>query len=283
MHIGVFAFLTDRSNSPAVLAKRAEELGFESFWVPEHSVIPVTAMTRYAGAADGAIPESYGRLADPFVALAMASGATQTIKLGTGICLVPERNPLLLAKEVATLDHFSGGRFIFGIGAGWLREESEIMGCDFPHRWTHTREAVMAMKELWTQDEAEYHGTYFDFPPVRSFPKPAQKPHPPILLGGTAPNVFKRVVEWADGWMPTRASTDSIRRGRETLNRLAEEAGRDPDSIETMAFGFSGQYQDRKSIEELEDAGVSRVTLWMENTEGEAALANLESLAAEML
>ena len=109
----------------------------------------------------------------------------------------------------------------------------------------------MAMKELWTQDEAEYHGTYFDFPPVRSFPKPAQKPHPPILLGGTAPNVFKRVVEWADGWMPTRVSTETIRRGRDTLNRLAEEADRDPDSIETMAFGFSGQYQDRESIEEL--------------------------------
>jgi probable F420-dependent oxidoreductase len=283
MDIGVFAFLTDRSVDPAVLAKKAEELGFESFWVPEHPIIPVTTTSRYAGAADGKIPESYGRIADPFVALARASGATQTIKLGTGICLVPERNPLLLAKEIATLDHFSGGRFIFGIGAGWLEEESEIMGCDFPHRWTQTREAVLAMKELWTKDEAEYHGTYFDFPPVRSFPKPAQKPHPPVLLGGTATNVFKRVVEWADGWMPTRTSPERVRRGRETLNRLAEEAGRDPDSIETTAFGFAGQFQTRESIEEMADAGASRVTLWMENTEGEAALAELESLAGEML
>jgi probable F420-dependent oxidoreductase len=208
---------------------------------------------------------------------------TTTIRLGTGICLVPERNPILLAKEVATLDHFSGGRFIFGIGAGWLKEESEIMGCDFPHRWAHTREAVLAMKELWIKDEAEYHGTYYDFPPVRSFPKPAQQPHPPVLLGGKARNVFKRVVEWADGWMPTRVSAEEIRHGRETLTRLATEAGRDPNSIETMAFGFNGQFRTRESIEELAGAGASRATIWMDNTEGEAALAELEALAAELL
>jgi alkanesulfonate monooxygenase SsuD/methylene tetrahydromethanopterin reductase-like flavin-dependent oxidoreductase (luciferase family) len=120
------------------------------------------------------------------VALARASAVTKTIKLGTGICLIPERNPLLLAKEVATLDRLSGGRFIFGIGAGWLKEETEIMGGDFAHRWTQTKDAILAMKALWTQDEAEYHGQYYDFPRVRSFPKPAQKPHPPIFLGGSA-------------------------------------------------------------------------------------------------
>ena len=184
MKIGIFVFETAHSVDTAILAKRAEELGFESFWVPEHAVIPIKTTSPFRGSPDGVIPDSYKRIVDPFIALARAAAVTQTIKLGTGVCLVPERNPLILAKEVATLDHFSGGRFIFGIGAGWLKEETEIMGGDFSHRWTQTREAILAMKELWTKDEAEYHGKYYDFPPVRCYPKPAQKPHPPIFLGG---------------------------------------------------------------------------------------------------
>src|SRR5919198_5967996 len=192
MKIGVFVFQTDDVLDPAVLAKKAEELGFESFWVPEHPIIPVQTSSPYPGSSDGSIPESYSRIVDPFVALARASAATQTIKLGTGICLVPERNPLLLAKEIATLDRLSGGRFLFGIGAGWLKEETEIMGGDFAHRWTQTHDAIMAMKELWTKDEAAYHGKYYNFPAVRSFPKPAQKPHPPIFIGGCDKKVFKR-------------------------------------------------------------------------------------------
>ena len=164
MKIGIFSFETGYSLDTAVLAKRAEELGFESFWVPEHAVIPVKTARPFAGSPDGIIPDHYAQIVDPFVALARASAVTQTIKLGTGVCLVPERNPLLLAKEIATLDHFSGGRFIFGIGAGWLQEETEIMGGNFPHRWTQTRDAILAMKELWTKDEAEYHGEYYDFP-----------------------------------------------------------------------------------------------------------------------
>src|SRR5919198_3091696 len=163
MKIGVFVFQTDDVMDPAMLAKTAEALGFESFWVPEHPIIPVQTSSPYPGSSDGNIPESYSRIVDPFVALARASAATQTIKLGTGICLVPERNPLLLAKEIATLDHFSGGRFLFGIGAGWLREEMEILGGNFEHRWGQTREAVLAMKQLWTTDEAQFHGQYYDF------------------------------------------------------------------------------------------------------------------------
>src|SRR5712691_4709300 len=146
MHVGIFVFETADSLDTAVLAKHAEDLGFESFWVPEHPIIPVITSSPYRGAPDGVIPDAYGRIVDPFVALARASAVTKTIKLGTGICLIPERNPLLLAKEVATLDRYSGGRFIFGIGAGWLKEETEIMGGDFAHRWTQTRDAVMAMK-----------------------------------------------------------------------------------------------------------------------------------------
>ena len=312
MKIGIFVFNTGYSLDPAVLAKRAEELGFESFWVPEHCVIPVKITSPHRGSPDGVIPESYSRIMDPFIALARASAVTQTIKLGTGICLVPERNPLQLAKEVASLDHFSGGRFIFGIGAGWLKEESEIMGADFPHRWSQTREAVLAMKELWTKDEAEYHGKYYDFPPVRLFPKPTQKPHPPILLGGNSKNVLKRVVEWGDGWMPgSDASIEEVKRGRATLSALAERAGRDPRSIEILAFGQSGvwtnrepfgkdgrlrpsrslasvtpaqiQLRDRQLIEDLEGSGVDRVTIWLTPTERDEALAEMEAIAREVL
>jgi probable F420-dependent oxidoreductase len=283
MKVGVFVFQTDDVLDPAVLAKRAEELGFESFWVPEHPIIPLRASSPYRGSADGSIPESYGRIVDPFIALARASAATQTIKLGTAICLVPERNPLLLAKEIATLDRFSGGRFLFGIGAGWLKEETEIMGGDFPHRWTQAREAILAMKELWTKAEAEFHGKYYDFPPVRSFPKPAQQPHPPILVGGNAPNVLKRVVAWGNGWMPGRVSAADIRHGCATLRELAEQAGRDPMSIEVMAFGSAGQFRDRTSIKEMEEAGTGRVTIWLTQTAGEALLAEMEELAHQVL
>jgi len=283
MKIGVFVFQTDDVLDPAVLAKRAEELGFESFWVPEHPIIPLRTSSSYRGSADGSIPESYGRIVDPFIALARASAATQTIKLGTAICLIPERNPLLLAKEIATLDRFSGGRFLFGIGAGWLKEETEIMGGDFPHRWTQAREAILAMKELWTKAEADFHGKYYDFPPVRSFPKPAQQPHPPILVGGNAPNVLKRVVAWGNGWMPGRVSVTDIRRGCATLRELAEQAGQDPMSLEVMAFGAAGQFRDRVSIKEMEEAGARRVTIWLTQTAGEALLAEMEELARQVL
>ena len=283
MDIGILSFQTGDSMDPAVLAKRAEELGFESFWVPEHPIIPLEATTISPNLKDGVIPESYSHIVDPFVALGRASAVTSTIKLGTGICLVPEHNPLLLAKEVATLDHFSNGRFIFGIGAGWLKEETEIMGGNFAHRWTQTRDAVLAMKELWTKEESEYHGTYYDFPPVWSFPKPVQKPHPPVFLGGSARNVFKRVVEWGDGWMPSWASADDIRRGRETLNDLAQEAGRDPASIQILAFGGTGQFRDREVIKDLEQAGANRVTIWLENTEGKQAVSEIEEIARQLL
>jgi alkanesulfonate monooxygenase SsuD/methylene tetrahydromethanopterin reductase-like flavin-dependent oxidoreductase (luciferase family) len=172
--------------------------------------------------------------------------------------VVPEHNPLLLAKEVATLDHFSGGRFLFGIGGGWIQEESEIMETDWEHRWTQIRDAIMAMKELWAKDEAEYHGRYYDFPPVRSFPKPAQNPHPPILLGGRAKNVFKRIVEYGDGWIPpyippySVISPEQIRHGRETLNELASQAGRDPTSIQVVAFSW---LPDREAVKAFEAAG----------------------------
>ena len=264
----------------AGLAQKAETLGFESIWVPEHPIMPVHTTSLFAGSPDGVIPENYSYMVDPFVALARASAVTTTLKLGTGICLVPERNPLLLAKVIATLDHFSGGRFLFGIGAGWNKEETEIMGGNFPHRWSHTREAVLAMKELWTKDSAEYHGKYVDFPPVRSFPKPAQKPHPPVILGGTAKNVFRRVVAWGDGWLPNRVTPEQIKAGRATLDELATVAGRDPQSIEISVFG---QPPDRGVIKSFVDAGAGRVVVRLTGTSTDEAAAQLDDYAREVL
>jgi probable F420-dependent oxidoreductase len=280
MKIGVNTRVSRQSLDIALIAQKAEALGFESMWLPEHGVMPVHVTTRYQGSADGRIPPSMGDIGDPFVGLARASAVTRTIKLGTGICLVPERNPLLLAKAIATLDFLSQGRFIFGIGAGWLREETEILGGNFPHRWGQTREAILAMKEIWTKDEAEFHGKFYDFPPIRSFPKPFQKPHPPVLLGGTARNVFQRVVAWGDGWMPTRATPEDIRRGRATLDELAAAAGRDPHAIEITVFG---EASDRDLVKRFEEAGASRVIVRPETTEGEAALTALERVAERLL
>lgn len=280
MDIGISTFLTDYSVDVAVVARRAEELGFASLWVPEHSILPVNSGSPWPGSTDGKIPKVYADIVDPFVALGRASAVTTTLKLGTGICLVPERNPLLLAKEVATIDMYSKGRFQFGIGAGWLREETDIMGGDFAHRWAQTREAILAMKQLWTTVESEYHGKYYDFPPVYSFPGPAQKPHPPVLLGGMAKNVFKRVVEYGDGWMPIRVTPEDVKKGRAKLDELADAAGRDPRSIQIMVFG---QQADRDLLKTLEEAGADSVTVRLETASEEEALNSLEKMAEAVL
>ena len=256
MNVGISVPLPAYLVDVGAMARTAEALGFESFWCAEHPFIPVHTTSRFPGTADGVIPEAYAHFIDPFVALARASGTTSRIKLATGIVLVPERHPLMLAKEVSTLDLFSGGRFLFGIGAGWLREETQLMGGDFDHRWGQTRESILAMKELWTKPEAEFHGKFYDFPPVRSNPKPAQKPHPPVLLGGDAPRVLERVVAWGDGWLPNRVTPVELREKRATLDRLAREAGRDPAAI---SISVHGQPADRDLIARLHDAGATRV------------------------
>ncbi len=266
MNIGISVPLPAYLVDVGAMARTAEALGFESFWCAEHPFIPVHTTSRFPGTADGVIPESYSHFIDPFVALARASGTTSRIKLATGIVLVPERHPLLLAKEVSTLDLFSGGRFLFGIGAGWLREETQLMGGDFDHRWSQTRESILAMKELWTKPEAEFHGKYYEFPPVRSNPKPAQKPHPPVLLGGDAPKVLERVVAWGDGWLPNRVTPEQLREKRATLDRLAREAGRDPAAI---SISVHGQPADRDLIARLLAAGATRVIVRPATTQSE--------------
>ena len=280
MRIGVSATASERHGDIALVARKIEELGFESMWLPEHPVIPANHNTKYGGTSDGSIPQGMYHQVNPFIALARASATTQTLKLGTGICLVTEHNPLDLAKQISTLDHYSGGRFLFGIGTGWFREESEVMGADFDHRWTQAREHVLAMKELWTKEEAEFHGTYVDFPPVHCNPKPAQQPHPPVMLGGNAKNVLQRVVRWADGWMPIGVTPEDIKKARATLSELAELAGRDPDSISITVFG---QPPDRDLIGQFEEAGADRVLLRLAGDDEAGLLADAEAKAQAVL
>ena len=256
MSVGTSVPLPAYTIDPAFMARKAEELGFDSIWYAEHPVLPVNSSSQFP--SGGPIPETYAHFADPFIALARASSVTSTIKLATGITLVPERNPLLLAGEIASLDRFSGGRFLFGIGAGWHREETELMGGDFDHRWSQVRESILAMKELWTQEEAEFHGRFYNFPPVKCNPKPVQQPHPPVILGGMAKNVLRRVVAWGDGWMPNRITPGELEESRKILDTLAAEKGRDPASLTITVYG---QPADRNQIQSLLDAGANRVVV----------------------
>jgi len=280
MSVGVSTPLPAYTVDPAFMAKKAEELGFESIWYAEHPAVPVESDSPFP-ATGGEIPWTYSHFTDPYIALARASGATSTIKLGTGITLVPERNPLLLAKEIATLDRFSGGRFLFGIGTGWLREETEIFGGDFEHRWTQTREALEVMKELWTKDEAEYHGKYFNFPPVKSYPKPAQQPHPPIIIGGMARNVLRRIVSHADGWLPNRVTPAEVEDSRRRLDAMAAEVGRDPKSITISVYG---QPADGDVVQSYLNAGADRVVVRPDHVANEYEMGKqLERMAEAVL
>ena len=280
MNIGTSVPLPAYTIDPAFMAKKAEDLGFESIWYAEHAAVPVHSDSPFP-ATGGEIPWTYSHFTDPYIALARASGVTTKIKLGTGITLVPERNPLLLAKEIATLDRYSGGRFLFGIGTGWLKEETEMMGGDFEHRWTQTREAIEVMKELWTKEEAEYHGRYFDFPLVRSYPKPAQNPYPPIILGGMAKNVLRRIVTHADGWLPNRVTPAEVEESRKKLDAMAAEAGRDPKSITISVYG---QLPERDIVHSLLNAGADRVVVRPEHVETEKEMGEqLERMAEAVL
>ena len=280
MTVGTSIPLPAYTLDSAYVARKAEELGFESIWYAEHPVVPVTSASPFPSTG-GEIPESYSHFTDPYIALARASGVTSKIKLCTGITLIPERNPLLLAKEISALDRYSDGRFVLGIGTGWLREETEIMGGDFDHRWTQTRESLEVMKELWTKEEAEYHGRFFDFPPVKSYPKPVQSPHPPILIGGMARNVLRRVVAHADGWLPNRVTPAQVEDSRAQLDAMAAEAGRDPASLNISVYG---QEPDRTLVQSLLDAGANRVVIRPEFCDTEEAMGEeLERIAEAVI
>jgi probable F420-dependent oxidoreductase len=262
MKIGVLVFLTEQSGNPGAIAREAENLGFESFWVAEHMVMPTSYSVHYPRSADGKVPEFYAHLIDPFVALAIASHATTRIRLGTGICLLPERNVIETAKAAACLDLYSGGRFSFGIGAGWFPEEARIMGVNFPRRWRHLRESVEALRALWSQDNVGYDGEIVKFPPVRLYPRPVQKPGPPILLGAHDPTyALRRVARYADGWCPGGLSVEKARECIPKIRQMArEEYGRDPDKLEFSVLlmgGGAGPSQD--VMKQYAEAGVSRL------------------------
>jgi probable F420-dependent oxidoreductase len=267
MKIGIFAMLSEQTLDPVSVARRCEELGFESIWVPEHAIIPVHTQVPYP-ALDGKIPDAYTRFPDPFVLLGMMASVTRILKLGTAICLVPERHPLALAKEVATVDYFSGGRFLFGIGAGWQAEESAIMGVDFARRWSITRDYLRAMKELWTKPEASFDGEFLKFPAVIANPKPAHKPHPPIFIGAGGLNwkrerALKDTVAFGDGWMPVALPPQDLASDLALMKRLCAEAGRDFDKLEiTMTFLQQPELQPKdpkRAVEEYAEAGAHRL------------------------
>lgn len=251
MKFGVYMFPTDYAISPVELGKAVEGHGFESLFFPEHTHIPTSRRSPFPGGGD--LPKEYAHTLDPFVALGAVAAVTQQLKLGTGICLVIERDPIALAKEVASLDYLSGGRVLFGIGGGWNREEMEHHGTNPASRWTVLRERIEAMKEIWTKDEASYRGEFVNFEPIWQWPKPIQKPHPPILVGGDGPNTLKRVVRYGDAWMPVGRRADFKSRIAE-LNRLAAEAGRDP--IPVSIFGAPAKSE---VIGQYAEAGVERV------------------------
>jgi len=250
MKFGVSMFMTDYALYPDILAKEAEARGFESLWFPEHTHIPASRKSAYPGG--GELPQQYYHSLDPFVALTAAATVTEKIKLGTGIALVIERDPITLAKEVASIDYVSNGRFLFGIGGGWNREEMENHGTDPSRRWKLLRERIEAMVEIWTKDEAEYHGEFVDFDPIWSWPKPVQKPYPPIMLGNAGPGAISRAVRFADEWMPIGARLDLAERISE-LNDEAEAAGRGPIPVTNW-----GTAPNREAIDELADIGVGR-------------------------
>ncbi len=279
MDIGVLNFVTDYSMNPVELAVALEERGFESLWVPEHTHIPASRRSPWPGGAD--LPREYWHSMDPFVALGAAAAATTKLKIGTGICLIVERDPIITAKEIATLDMLSNGRFMFGIGGGWNSEEMENHGTNFRRRFRLLRERILAMKAIWTEDEAEFHGEFVDFDKIWSYPKPVQKPHPPIFMGGDGATTFDRVVEFCDGWMPIGgrpSQQGSLAEKIALLRRQAEEAGRDPDSIIVSQCLFTEPRED--SVDRFTEAGVNRLIFSIPSAGRDTVLPILDRYAA---
>ena len=267
MDIGFLVAPTAQSGDLAEIARAVEAHGYESIWIPEHPVIPVAMKTEFPFTPDHKLPEHYGRWADPFVALTVATCATRKIKLGTGICLLPEREPLITAKAAATLDLFSGGRLVLGVGAGWLREEIEVMGANFGRRWKRTREIVEAMQLLWTQNEAGYDGEIVRFPAVRCEPKPVQKPGPPILLGAHGAKALERVARTYDGWMPLIQSPHELLESVAQLRTLARQRGRDPEQFHISPLVDPGETgPSREELKAFREAGAQRVILLSQKT-----------------
>lgn len=270
MDVGFLMIVTTRTGNVGALARRLEEVGFESVWIPDHPVIPSEIRTQFPFATG--LPEHYGRWVDPFIALTVAAAATTRLRLATGICLLPERNALLTAKVIASLDCVSNGRTILGVGAGWLREETEAMGSVFGTRWKQLRETIEAMRLCWREPAARYEGDIVKFPAVRCDPKPVQSGGPPILLGAHGPKVFPRLARSYDGWCPIVESPDAFARDVSGLRVLLRDAGRDPNRFVLSPYvdPLDGDLS-TEVLRAYRDAGASRIVLFSQRMAADIA------------
>ena len=271
MKIGIYIFATDYTIRIDELAREAEERGFESLFIPEHTHIPASRRSPWPGGSE--LPREYWHTLDPFVALGYAAAATTNLRLGTGICLLTERDPIISAKEAATLDLLSGGRFELAIGAGWNAEEMENHGTAFATRFRVMSERARAMKVIWTEEQAEFHGEFVDFDPIWSWPKPVQTPNPPILVGGETDHTLRRVVEWADGWFPRGRAGFDPAGGMARLKRVADEAGRTMDTISVSVFGAE---PNRAALDRAAEAGVTRAILGLPSNDRDDVMRRLD-------
>jgi probable F420-dependent oxidoreductase len=275
MKYGIATFPTDATTPPGALARMVEERGFESLWLSEHTHIPASRSSPFPSGGD--LPPYYHEVMDPFVSLAAAAETTSSLKLGTGICLVVQRDPFTLAKEVATLDRVSRGRFLFGVGAGWNREEMEDHGTDFGRRFGLMRERIEAMKCIWSEERAEYHGKQVDCGPILPGPRPVQQPHPPIHVGGIWPQGARRAIRYGNGWIPlTAREADPIALAAE-FRKLTEESGRKADELELTAYGLILPEPD--ALKKLADAGYDRAVLGLMPGDDDVTIPMLDELA----
>jgi probable F420-dependent oxidoreductase len=277
MDFGVFYFPTDYGIQVPELAVALEERGLESLFVCEHTHIPTSRKSPFPGG--GELPKKYVHTHDPFIALSFAAALTKKLRLGTGICLVPQHDPIVLAKVIASLDMMSGGRVEFGIGGGWNVDEMENHGVKYKTRFKQMREHTEAMKAIWTQDEASYHGEFVNFDPIWSWPKPVQKPHPPILLGGETDYTLKRVVEYCDGWIPRGNMNFDPKVSMKRLSDMAEKHGRDPKELSTTLFRGP---TDKAALDACREAGVKRVLYEIPDGSRDDALRAADDVAALM-
>ncbi len=274
MRVGVFYFPTDYGIDIRELARAAEERGFESLLLPEHTHIPKSRRTPFPGG--GELPKAYSHTHDPFVALSFAAAATTKILLGTGICLIPQRDTIVTAKCVASLDQLSNGRFLFGIGGGWNVDEMENHGVRYETRFKLMRERILAMKALWTQEEASFHSEMVNFDPVWSYPKPKQRPHPPILLGGSSDYTIRRVVEFCDGWLPIGRAGFDAKDAVGRLRRAASAVGRDYATLSISVFGAPA---DEGALAQYRDVGIQRAVLGIPDLSRDEILGVLDKYA----
>jgi probable F420-dependent oxidoreductase len=276
MDVGGAMFFTDYSMGAGELAQALEARGFESIWAPEHSHIPTSRRSPFA--AGGDLPKQYYDVMDPFVTLTAAAAVTNRIKLGTGVCLITQRDPIQTAKLVASIDQVSNGRFLFGIGGGWNAEEMEDHGTVFKTRFKLMRERVEAMQAIWTQDAAEYHGELVDFAPMAAWPKPVQKPHPPVIVGGAFPHSARRALRYGDGWIPnaSRPQYEDVTDFLPHFRQMAAEMGRDPAAVPVTVWG-AGEDFDR--LRRYQDQGIARVVVSLPPEPADKTLPTLDRWA----